>query len=233
MQQRSCSFCGSRSLCSLSLSFFLSFFHSFFRKSFCSTYTFLTYADGWATETGKYVAFVPHFTLGRCVERGLMRAQVFSLFKSSETPGSLEFLRNLFSLRAMKPFRQSDAATVLLNEFMNSSFLDPHGSVVQVHVDFTVGVLNNYSNIEKTYGCLMPKSQTSQFVHEAVSSIEKLNPTGLNTTKIEEQDRAIFCGHLAFSINCIGFDYESCLSNILLPMQTDGLLPFRNTRRCD
>jgi hypothetical protein len=133
----------------------------------------------------------------------------------------------------MKPIRESGASSVLLNEFMNSSFLDPLGSVVQVHVDFTVGVLNNYSMIEKTYGCIMPKSQTSQFVHEAVSAIEKLNPTGLNTTKIEEQDRAVFCGHLAFSINCIGFDYESCLSKILLPMQTDGLLPFRNTRRCD
>jgi hypothetical protein len=159
--------------------------------------------------------------------------QLFNLFKNSEAPGSFDFLQHMLNLRAMKPFRESGASSFLLGEFVNSTFLDPLGSVVQVHVDFTVGVLNNYSMIEKTYGCFMPKSQTSQFVHDAVSDIEKLNPTGLNTTEIQEQDRAIFCGHLGFSINCIGFDYENCLSKILLPMQTDGLLPFRNTQRCD
>ncbi len=174
---------------------------------------------------------MPHFTLGRCVERGQKRVQVFYLFKSSETPGSLEFLRNLLGLRAMAPFRESGASAFLMNEFMNTTTLDPLGSVVQVHVDFTVGVLNNYTRIQTTYGCLMPKSQASQLVHDAVSNIEKLNPTGLNTTAIQEEDRAVFCGHLGFSINCMGFDYERCLSKILLPMQTDGFLPFRNTQR--
>ena len=131
----------------------------------------------------------------------------------------------------MKPFRESGASTILLDEFRTFSTLDHIGSVVKFYVDFTVGVLNNYTMIEQRYGCLMPKSQSSAFVHGPVSSIEKLNPVGLNTTAVEEEDRAIFCGHMGVSIDCIGFDYERCLSNILLPMQTDGYLPFRNTRR--
>jgi hypothetical protein len=178
-----------------------------------------------------FVAFVPYFTLGCCVDRGRNQSQIFNLFKDIETPGSLDFLERLLSLRAMKPFRESGASSILLDEFKAASSLDHIGSVVQFHVDFTVGVLNNYTMIEKRYGCLMPKSESSAFVHGPVSTIAKLNPAGLNTTAIEEEDRAIFCGHLGVSINCVGFDYERCLSNILLPMQTDGFLPFRNTRR--
>ena len=198
---------------------------------FCSTYTFLTYVNGWATETGKFVAFVPHFTLGRCVERGRNRAQIFDLFRNSEVPGSIEFLQRLMSLRAMSVFRDSGAAAFLVEEFRNATFLDHLGSVVQFYVDFTVGVLNNYTMTEQAYGCLMPKSQKSQFVYDKVSDVKNLNPVALNTTAVQEEDSAIFCGHLGVSINCIEFDYEKCLSKILLPMQTDGLLPFRNTQR--
>ena len=202
------------------------------KSRFCySTYTFLTYVNGWQIETGKFVAFVPHFTIGRCIDRGPKRAQIFDLFRSSKTPGSLLFLQNLFNMEAMKPFRDSGAATLLLQEFVNTTTLDHLGSVLQVYIDFTVGVRGNYTGIQATYGCAMPKSETSQFVYPPVSKLENLNPAGLNVTSIENEDPAIFCGHLGISLNCIGFDYETCLSNILLPMQTDGLLPFRSTQR--
>jgi hypothetical protein len=191
----------------------------------------LTYVDGWADETAVYIAFVPQFTLGCCVDRGRKQSQIFNLFKDINTPGSFDFLDRLLTLSAMKPFRDSGASTILLDEFIKYSTLDHLGSVVQFHVDFTVGVINNYTMIEKRYGCLMPKSETSVSVHGPVSTIDKLNPAGLNTTAIQEEDAAIFCGHLGISINCLEFTYESCLSNILLPMQTDGRLPFRNTRR--
>lgn len=198
-----------------------------------STYTFLTYVNGWQSETGKFVTFVPHFTMGRCIERGQKQAQVFDLFRNSQTPGSLSFLQNLLSMDAMQPFRDSGASTLLLQEFVNTTTLDHLGSVVQVYVDFTVGVRNNYTAIQAALGCLMPKSQTSQIVYPPVSKLEYLNPVGLNVTNIQNEDTAIFCGHLGISINCIGFDFERCLSKILLPMQTDGLLPFCSTQRCD
>ena len=204
------------------------------KSRFCySTYTFLTYVNGWQIETGKFVAFVPHFTIGRCIDRGPKRAQIFDLFRSSKTPGSLLFLQNLLNMEATKPFRDSGAATLLLQEFVNTTTLDHLGSVLQVYIDFTVGVRGNYTGIQATYGCAMPKSETSQFVYPPVSKLENLNPAGLNVTSIENEDPAIFCGHLGISLNCIGFDYETCLSNILLPMQTDGLLPFRSTQRWD
>jgi len=134
---------------------------------------------------------------------------------------------------AMQPFRDSGASTLLLQEFVNTTTLDHLGSVVQVYVDFTVGIRNNYTAIQAALGCLMPKSQTSQIVYPPVSKLEYLNPVGLNVTNIQNEDPAIFCGHLGISINCIGFDFERCLSKILLPMQTDGLLPYRSTQRCD
>ena len=184
-------------------------------------------------ETGKFAAFVPHFTMGRCIERGRRRAQIFDLFRNSQTPGSLLFLQNLLKMEAMQPFRDSGAATLLLQEFVNTTTLDNLGSVLQIYIDFTVGVRDNYTSIQASYGCAMPKSEASQSVYPPVSNIDNLNPIGLNVTSIENEDPAIFCGHLNIALDCVGFDYETCLSNILLPMQTDGRLPFRSTQRWD
>jgi hypothetical protein len=158
---------------------------------------------------------------------------VFDVFRSSvaHDGSSLTFFDNLMGMPVMKPFRDSGADAVLRHEFLNTSTLDHLGSILKIEVDFTVGVLNNYTNIEKLYGCLIPRSQTSQSVYAPVSDIQKLNPAGLNVTKLEEEDRAVFCGKLIISLNCNNFNFEKCLSNIMLPMQTDGLLPFRNTQR--